>query len=230
LLNVTSDLPNVASVVLKAGHRRMARKREPRPDAGRPKPGRPYVRTAIAEPISVERAVEEGLLIARSALTMEVKNRIIVSALRDDHRFDPVETASWVRLDLKILSVEQAAYSERMNQLAVEVTDSRGSSSRSHDYGPRDYRMLTRRGLAYASLSEGLSRLVDDPAFVESVVEDARGQAWSELGTVIQSRLDLAPMLRPDADYALERDTRLQAFLAIDLARLQWTASEMPST
>jgi hypothetical protein len=33
---------------------------------------------AVAQPISVERAVEEGLLIARSAVTMDVKNRIIV--------------------------------------------------------------------------------------------------------------------------------------------------------
>ncbi|MES2093849.1 MAG: hypothetical protein V4531_08580 [Actinomycetota bacterium] len=197
----------------------MARKREPRLI-----PDRPYVRSPVAKPISLERAVEEGLLIARSALTMEVKNRIIVSALRDDHRFDAGETASWVGLELKNLSREQAEYAERMAKLASELTNARGSTSREHDYGPRDSRMLTRRKLAYAGLSEELARLVNDAAFVESVVEDARGQAWSELGRAIESSLDLAPSQQPDADYPVERDTRVRAFVAIDLARLQRSA------
>jgi len=198
----------------------MARKSEPRPSSGRPRPSRPYVRTPVAQPISVERAVEEGLLIARSAVTMDVKNRIIVSALRDDHRFDAVETATWVALELTRLSAEQAEYAERMSELANTLTDVRGTTSKEHDYGPRDYRLLTRRGLAYASLSEHLARLVDDSHYVASVVEAARAQAWSELGTAIESRLDLGPMEHPDADYALERDTRLRALVAIDLARL----------
>lgn len=208
----------------------MARKREQRPGAGGVTPSRPYKRTPMAEPISVERAVEEGLLIARSALTMDVKNRIIVSVLRDDHRFDAIETASWVALELKNLSLEQAGYAERMNHLAVEVTSQHGPRRHEHDYGPRDYRLLTRRGLAYASLSNELARLVDEPTFVESVVEDARGQAWSELGTAIQSRLDLGPMQQPDADYVLERDTRLRAFIAIDFARLRRSAGEIAVT
>ena len=208
----------------------MARKREQRPGTGRVTPSRPYKRTPVAGPISVERAVEEGLLIARSALTMDVKNRIIVSALRDDHRFDAIETASWVALELKNLSQEQAEYAERMNHLAVEVTDRHGPRRNEHNYGPRDYRILTRRGLAYASLSTELTRLVDEPTFVESVVEDARGQAWSELGSAIQSRLDLGPMRQPDADYVFERDIRLRAFIAIDLARLRHSAGEIAVT
>ena len=208
----------------------MARKREPRPATGHPKPSRPYVRTPPAEPISVERAVEEGLLIARSALTMDVKNRIIVSALRDDHRFEAAETASWVVLELINLSVEQSGYAERMSELVNTGTDARRTTSKEHDYGPRDYRLLTRRGLAYASLAEQLGRLVDDPDYVARVVEDARGQAWSELGTAIESRLDLGPMEHPDADYALERDTRLRAFLAIDFARLRRSAGDITSS
>ena len=208
----------------------MAKKRDQRPNASRVTPSRPYKKTPVAEPISVERAVEEGLLIARSALTMDVKNRIIVSALRDDHHFDAIETAAWVALELKNLSGEQAEYAERMNRLAAEVTDPQGARRPDHGYGPRDYRQLTRRGLAYASLSNELARLVDEPSFVESVVEDARGKAWSELGTAIQSRLDLGPMQQPDADYTLERDTRLRAFIAIDFARLRLSAGEIAVT
>lgn len=202
----------------------MARKRGARPVPGHPRPARPYVRTPPAEPISVERAVEEGLLIARSALTMEVKNRIIVSALRDDHRFEAAETAAWVVLELINLSAEQAGYAERMSQLVETGVDVGRTTSKEHNYGPRDHRLLARRGLAYAALSEHLARLVDDVHYVASVVEAARAQAWSELGTAIESRLDLGPMEHPDADYAEERDTRLRALVAIDLARLRRSA------
>ena len=78
------------------------------------------------------------------------------------------------------------------------------------------------------ALSHELARLVDDAAFIESVVEDARGQAWSELGDAIESRLALTPAYQPDADYALDRDTRLRELLAIDLAQLERTAGKLP--
>jgi hypothetical protein len=194
----------------------MVRKRDPRLAAHRP-----YVRAPIAEPITVERAVEEGLLIARSALTMEVKNRIIVSAVRDNNTFDATEAATWVAHELKHLAREQAEYAKRMNQLAVEVTGARGPSQHSHDYGPRDFRLLTRRGMAYAALSTDLERLVDDPGFVTGVVEDARIQAWAELGTAIEARLALAPAeVSAGPGYEDGRDKRLRSFIEVDLANL----------
>jgi hypothetical protein len=184
-------------------------------------PHRPYVREPAAEPITIERAVEEGLLIVRSALTMEIKNRIIVSALRDDRPFDAAEAATWVGLELEHLSREQADYAKRMNHLAVTVKGARGPKLHTHDYGPRDYRSLTRRGMAYSALSAELERLESDADFVSGVVEDARGRAWSELGGAIVSRLDLVPAEPPpDPDYAVGRDARLRSFVEVDLANL----------
>lgn len=194
----------------------MARKRAPRPAATRG-----YVRGPIAEPITIERAVEEGLLIARSALTMEVKNRIIVSALRDNNTFDAAEAATWVRLELEHLAHEQAEYAKRMNELAIQVTVATGPSMHSHDYGPRDYRILTRRGVAYAALSADLERLVDDAEFVTGVVEAARSKAWTELGMAIDSRLALVPAeVSAGPDYEAGRDERLRSFIEVDLANL----------
>ncbi|HEY8912832.1 hypothetical protein [Lacisediminihabitans sp.] len=203
----------------------MARKRERRSE-----PVRPYVPVPRAEPITVERAVEEGMLIARSALTMEVKNRIIVGALRDDLAFDPAETADLVKSELAVLSREQAGYARRMNRLAVAVSGARGSSIRDHDYGPRDYRVLTQRGKIYAALSAELERLVEDAGFVDEIVETARAQAWAELGRTIVGRLERALGAHRDPDYAIDRDTRLRAFIAIDLARLQRSAGEIAVT
>jgi hypothetical protein len=183
-------------------------------------PERPYVPTPPGEPITVEHAVEEGLLIARSALTMEVKNRIIVGALRDDRAFDPAETAELVKNKLTTLSHEQAGYAKRMRRLAVAVTNGRAPHSQEHDYGPRDYRTLTRRGIIYAALSSTLARLVDDAEFVGEVVESARGQAWSELGRTIEFRLDRAFGAERDADYAIDRIDRLRSLIEVDLANL----------
>jgi hypothetical protein len=181
-------------------------------------PARPYVPAPAVEPITVEHAVEEGLLIARSALTMEVKNQIIVRALRDDRTFDPLDVAKLVARELRSFAREQEGYARRMNRLAVSVTD--GPSSREHDYGPRDYRMLTQRGLIYSSLSGELARLADDAAFVADVVEAAREQAWAELGKAIEARLQWMSGATPDSDYASERDERLRSFIGTDLADL----------
>lgn len=184
-------------------------------------PHRPYVRGPAAEPITIERAVEEGLLIVRSALTMEIKNRIIVSALRDDRPFDEAEVATWVGLELAHLSREQAEDATRVNRLAVSVKGARGPKANTRDYGPRDYRRLTRRGMAYSALSADLERLQRDAEFVSGVVEDARSRAWSELGRAIESRLDLVPVEPPpDPDYAVGLDARLRSFVEVDLANL----------
>ncbi|WP_394769063.1 hypothetical protein [Lacisediminihabitans sp.] len=193
----------------------MARKRE-----RRSAPARPYVPVPRAEPITVEHAVEEAMLIARSALTMEVKNRIIVGALRDDLAFDPAETAGLVKSELAVLSREQAGYARRMNRLAVAVSGARGSSIRDHDYGPRDYRVLTHRGKIYAALSEELERLVGDEAFVDDVVETARAQAWAELGRTIVSRLERTFGAHRDPDYAIDRIDRMRSLVEVDLAAL----------
>jgi hypothetical protein len=193
----------------------MARKRVRRSESARP-----YVPVPRAEPITVERAVEEGMLIARSALTMEVKNRIIVGALRDDLAFDPKETADLVRSELSVLSREQAGYARRMNRLAIAVSGARGASIRDHDYGPRDYRVLTHRGKIYAALSDELERLVGDADFVAEIVETARTRAWAELGGTIVSRLERALGVHRDPDYVIDRIDRMRSLVEVDLAAL----------
>jgi hypothetical protein len=52
-------------------------------------------------------------------------------------------------------------------------------------------------------------------------VEDARGRAWAELGTAIESRLDLVPAeIAEGPDYAEGREERIRTLLEVDLANL----------
>ena len=62
---------------------------------------KPYVAPPMPEPISVERAVEEGALIARSALATAARNHVILTAVRDGLPFDRDEVARFVRTELQ---------------------------------------------------------------------------------------------------------------------------------
>lgn len=179
---------------------------------------RPFVAPARVEPISIERAVDEGLLIAKSALAMDVKNHIIVTALRDDRNFAEQDVAAFVRDELGKLRKEYDSYSKRMDKLAAKAVDTEGPQSDSHDYRPEDYTALTKRGSIYREMAEQLGRWRNDEEFLGAVAESAREQAWSEVGKAITARL--AWWVHPvgDPDYDDERESRLRTLRELDLA------------
>jgi hypothetical protein len=179
---------------------------------------RPFVPPAKVEPISIARAVDEGLLIAKSALAMDVKNHIIVTALRDDRNFAEQDVAGFVREELGKLQKEYENYSKRMDKLAVTAVDAAGPQSDSHDYRPEDYKALTKRGTIYREMAEQLKRWRKDDEFIGTVAESAREQAWSEVGRAITARL--AWWIHPvgDPDYDVERESRLRTLRELDLA------------
>jgi hypothetical protein len=181
---------------------------------------RPYVAPPKSEPITVERAVEEGLLIARSALTMAVKNHIIVRVLGDNRVFNRLESARFAKLELRRLSREQSNYAARMDQTAATAASVPGASQHQHDYRAADYGPLTQRAAIYTALSTELDQLRDDPEFVAGVVESARSDAWAELGKTVEARLDRIFRPAPGGDYELEREHRMQELREIDLAKL----------
>ncbi len=197
------------------------RKQRPR------KAERPYVRQPDREPVSVEHAVDEGILITRSALTMEVKNHIIVTTLRDDQLFDPDVTSAFVIHELEDLAAEQAEYATRMDDAALIAIQSKGTARHQHDYHTLDLPALSRRSEIYSSLSLRLLHLATDHSFVSGVVETAREKAWDEVGGAIENRLEkifsaeaFAHTIASDPDYERERETRIAMFLALDLAVL----------
>ena len=193
----------------------MARKRD-RPKA----PARPYVAPEFFERISVPRATEEGLLIAKSALTMDVKNHVIVRALRDDKSFDADEIALFVREGLHRLAEDHAGYAKTMDKTAVAAIDATGPQLHGHDYRAGDYRALTQRATIYSAMSKELERLRADEEFVVSVVWAARDRAWDEISAAIESRLDWVTGPPPDRDYDNQRGLRLADLVMIDIAGL----------
>jgi hypothetical protein len=176
---------------------------------------------ALRKPISIERSVDEGVLIAAAAVTMDVKNYIIVEAIRDGSTYDPANVIAAVRRELLDLAEENESSAHRVQQLSVDVQTARGPRENSEGYQVDDHPTLTKRGVIHVMLAAELERLSEDPDFVADLAERARVQAWAEVGGAIESRLiDSIPRPR-DADYLAEKDARVRAFVDINLRALE---------
>lgn len=174
-----------------------------------------------ARPVSIERAVDEGVLIAEAAVTMDVKNYIIVEAIRESHPFDLDAVIAAVRRELLALVHENNENATRLQDLAVEVQTPRGAPDNSEGYQADDHPTLTKRGIIHVLLAAELERLSEDDAFVADLAERARVQAWAEVGSALESRLIASLPIVPDRFYEEDKDARIRAFYNINLRALE---------
>jgi hypothetical protein len=188
-----------------------------------PKTFAPAPAPAPTRPISIERSVDEGVLIASAAVTMDVKNYIIVEAIRDGSTFDAANVEAAVRRELLELANENEASAHRVQQLSVDVQTARGPRDRDNSEGYEfdDHPTLTKRGVIHVMLAAELERLSEDPKFVADLAERARVRAWADVGSAIETRLiDSIPRPR-DPDYEAEKDARIRALLDINFRALE---------
>jgi hypothetical protein len=187
----------------------------------RPAPPRP-VDTPLAERAyeSTMRAVDEGLLIAMSAITMVVKNYIIVGTIRRDRSLDELAVPAFTRVHLDEFAREQADNADRTENEATAAAVASGALQHQHDYRPADFVPLMERSRIYRLLSEELERVRDDEVRVARIVEAARDAAWTELGQVIEARLDILAPDEPGNWADGSREERMRAVREVDLAVL----------
>ena len=172
-------------------------------------------------PVSIERSVDEGVIIARAAVTMEVKNYIIVGAIREDRPFDIDEVTNRVRHELLALATENNESANRVQGLAVEVQTKRGAPDNSEGYQTDDHPTLTKRGIIHVLLAAELERLSEDVDFVADIAEGARVRAWAEVGEAIESRLLGSLAKQADQFYEDDKDARIRALFNINFRALE---------
>lgn len=172
------------------------------------------------EPISIDHAVEEGMLIARSALTMEVKNRIIVDAIAAGRPYEATHARELVQRELIELADENEQAAARVGELAAAVLTPRGAYTR-EGYQAGDHEALANRATIHARMCDELRELSSDDEYLDAVAERAREQAWSEVGDAIQSRLIRSLPVSPDRFYEEEKAARIQALYDINLRALE---------
>jgi hypothetical protein len=180
-----------------------------------------------AERTALERAVDEGLLIVRSALVVAVTNQIIRRALQERLPFDEAVATRVTRDEIDRLTAEQAAAAVRVRRLRRMTGRSYGQSRHQFDYRPEDVDALKLREAASKGVARALASRRDDDDFVAEVVAAARSRAWDDVGQTVVDRLGWAA--RPEDGYDDGRDERLRDLVEGDLAALREARSAGPT-
>jgi hypothetical protein len=169
----------------------------------------------------VAHAVAEGILIARSALTMAIKNHIIIGAISEDRSYDADEVAAFARDEIRQLAAEESGYAVRVRESAVSAVAAHGPSQHRHDYRAADETALLHREAIYHGLAAELLALSEDAAYVADVVNVARVNAWDEIGDALLARLERLEQIGSAPDYEKRRKKRLRQLKRIDLGALR---------
>jgi hypothetical protein len=161
-------------------------------------------------------------MIAKFAVVMGAKNRIIVRALRNDKPFDREVAAQFVREQLRLIADEQRRNDEHVSEVRRTASQKRRAARHQHDYGKNDIDALDRRERVYIAVADELDRLRSNDTSVAELAEQARDEAWQDISVEIESRLErLAQEGEVDADYGSERDERMRLIREVDLFMLR---------
>ncbi len=165
----------------------------------------------------VDRLVDEGMLIVRSALRMSAKNRLIMQVLGAGETFDEDALIEEVRADARSLAEEKSDEAERLEVVATKAAKKPGRATFHDDYRRQDVRALTLRERVGRETARRLYELGDDDTALRDLIHSARESA---LDDVIQARISAVMPYRRDPAYRRERNERMRA-LADDLAVLR---------
>lgn len=166
----------------------------------------------------ISRVVDEGLLIALSAVRMAIKNRVIIGALRDFHDYDPDEYREIAVAQLAILVAQNKADARRVTREKRSFVTAVWLSELTPDQRG-DVKLLHRRRRVYKGLAAALRSVAADPDHLRQLVETARIDAGSEIGDALQAKLIDRVIDPREPDYEFERPDRMRR-LGDDLVTL----------
>ena len=169
-------------------------------------------------PISLEHALEEGLMIAEYATRLALRNAITIGALRDSEPFHSARFVIEAREVIRSLAEESSDAAARVAHEREWATYLEGPAEHVHDYRQADELNLRRREALSRSLAETLVERADDEAYLLELVESARRDAWFDVARSIEEVLAAREIAR-DED-PTDRLLRIQEFVEIDLRAL----------
>jgi hypothetical protein len=175
-----------------------------------------------AELPDLERTVEEGLLIALSAVRMAVKNDIIVGALREHFDYDPARYADNARNELHHLARQNEEYARRVSRMGRELSSMKRRRNLTDDQR-HDLKQFALRFRVHERLTLALDAVADDDDHVARIVASAQRSASEEVSSAVSSKLIELAVDESEPDYARHRSERLEAFVLINLAMLKST-------
>lgn len=175
--------------------------------------------------LPIERIVDEGLLIALSAVRMAVKNDIIVGALRDNLDYEPARYALATKAELHVLSRQNVDSAIRVSHLRKAITKGKRSLAITEDQR-KDLSQFALRRRVHKLLAVALDEVADDDERVARIVADAQLAAVDEIRNAVSARLIRLAVDPRDPDYEERRPARLEMLLLVDLNLLQLAHAE----
>lgn len=150
----------------------------------------------------------EALLVARAGVRQNVKNVLIVRALRDGADFDADWYADAVRAELESIAVENETDAARLKR---EIQYARGrhyEAATARDYVDRDVPALRKRRKVMLALAGELRTLASDDDFVAAIIAEARDNALDEISATasyVPGRGTVEPVRGISRSRALQR-------------------------
>src|SRR4051794_1772669 len=164
---------------------------------------------------SVDRMVEDGLLIAASTLRLSLKNRLIMRSMGSDRlAFNEHDFLDAARDELQQLSSQRGAEAARLAAVREDAKQRQGKARTWQDYRDSDVPALELRIAVNRRLGERLAALLEDEEFLPIQIQLAQEAA---VGEIVAARVD--PMVIVPGP-PIERRRRL-ALLSRDLRRLR---------
>jgi len=161
--------------------------------------------------------IEEGRLLADHAAVLQIRNRIEVATIGEGRDYDPEEFRADARTAVEALATEQEAVADRLDEERRNVRWRLGPADSQHDYRRGDRRNLRRRAATARALAAELRAHAADPAYIDGLIERARGDAWRDVAGEIRRQLRVREAPPPEPDPA--RAARISD-LAAELAAM----------
>ncbi len=175
-----------------------------------------YVDPPITPIPAVDRIIEEGVMIAGSAVRMTIKNQIIVAALRDHADFDESTLLDAARADFVRLAEQSEHTAARLEKSgkpkAPIVYESKIDANRRKEH--------RRRPKVERQLAQALRAEAENDETIASLVARAKEDASEELRREVVNRL-VSVAVEPDPDYDEFKAGRLAYLINVDLAGLK---------
>ena len=170
---------------------------------------------------TVEDSAADGYAMAKQAALMELKNRILIHAIRKPGAVDTELFVVPAGEILANLSQESTDLAQKLEKKLAYARKRSGEPQYGDDYRKVDVKNLMIRKQSLESVAAQLTEHALDVAFVEALIQEAHSQAWAELSREMERSLDRTEALEfGDEHYEQERDDRLRQFINLDLAQL----------
>ena len=170
----------------------------------------------------LKRIVDEGLLIALSAVRMAVKNDIIIGALREHRDYKRTRYADAARDELGVLAKQNTEYGKRVRGLRKVLARSGRFHLLTEDERA-DIAQFALRRRVHKKLAAALDAVARDDLQVARLVEEAQVAASDEIREAVSARLVRLAIDWRDPDYEERRAERLEMFRLVNLTLLEST-------